>query len=118
LARDQDRKRRRGQIGTFGPYGVKGVEVNGYQTGPGEYPYRANLTHAVLVGANLSEVILDEADARGADLSAAKLKRVLLSRADLSGAYLTGAYLDVATADEMTIWPECFNPKTAGVIFD
>ncbi len=38
--------------------------------------------------------------------------------ADLRGANLIGANLRGAVADEDTFWPERFDPKAAGVIFD
>jgi uncharacterized protein YjbI with pentapeptide repeats len=38
--------------------------------------------------------------------------------AGLEGANLRGANLSGATADGTTIWPDGFDPKAAGVIFD
>ena len=41
-----------------------------------------------------------------------------LSGAGLSGADLSGTDLSGTTADEITIWPEGFDPEAAGVIFE
>ena len=38
--------------------------------------------------------------------------------ANLEGANLKGANLEEAVADEGTPWPEGFDPKAAGVIFE
>jgi uncharacterized protein YjbI with pentapeptide repeats len=38
--------------------------------------------------------------------------------ADLSGANLEGANLTGAKANEETTWPDGFDPKAAGVIFN
>ena len=69
------------------------MEVNGYTIEPG-----ANLTEANLLMADLTGV-----DLRGANLE---------------GADLRGANLKGAGASEDTIWPEGFDPETAGVIFE
>jgi uncharacterized protein YjbI with pentapeptide repeats len=69
------------------------VEVNGYTIEP---------------GANL----------RRADLEGAHLNRAHLYRANFEGANLTGANLEGAKADEDTTWPQGFDPKAAGVIFE
>jgi Pentapeptide repeats (8 copies) len=86
----------------------------------------ANLHQADLRTAILWHVRLDDADLRGtdltgADLSGAHLPRTRLEQADLRGADLSGTdlssvHLDGAVADPTTIWPEQFDPRTAGVI--
>ena len=68
-------------------------EVNGYMIGPG-------------------------ADLRRADLFGADLEGVDLSGADLGRALLSGVNLIGARANKNTTWPEGFDPKAAGVIFD
>ena len=72
--------------------------VNGY----GIEPW-ADLAGANLAGTNL----------RRADLAVAYLAGVNLRGANLGGGYFRGAF-----ADEDTIWPEGFDPGTAGVIFE
>ncbi len=74
------------------------VEVNGYTIEPG-----AHLEGADLGGASLYR----------ADLEGAYLKGAYLARADLSGANLARA-----KANELTIWPEGFDPVAAGVTFE
>ncbi len=54
----------------------------------------------------------------GADLREARLEGADLSGADLSGADLYKANLDGAKAAEDTIWPDGFDLRAAGVIFD
>ena len=41
-----------------------------------------------------------------------------LYKADLEGANLIGADLKGAKADKKTTWPDGFDPKAAGVIFE
>ena len=48
----------------------------------------------------------------------ANLWRANLEDADLSGASLTGANLKWATEDENTAWPEGFDQRVAGVVFE
>ena len=54
----------------------------------------------------------------GANLRRADLRRADLKGANLEGANLTGANLEGAKADEDTTWPQGFDPKAAGVIFE
>jgi len=62
---------------------------------------------------------LSEADLSGANLSGANLLYAKLSGADLSGANLRHPQaVKWARADEDTRWPEGFDPKAAGVIFE
>ncbi len=84
------------------------VEVNGYTIEPG-----ADLTRAKLGRTNLSGADLQGADLKGADLSSASLPKADLSWTDFHWLEDTGAF-----ADEDTVWPEGFDPKAAGVIFD
>ena len=67
---------------------------------------------------NLRNIDLSEADLSKATLTEAVLVGANLAGADLTGANLTGANLTMAKADETTIWPEGFDPVTAGVIFE
>ena len=46
------------------------------------------------------------------------LEGAFLFRANLKGADLERALLAGAKADEDTAWPEGFDPKAAGVIFE
>ena len=107
-----------------------GVEVNGYEIGPGADLSGANLSGADLsdadldganlFGANLSGADLTWANLYGADLSGANLSGADLSDADLcdanlTGANLYGAFLAGAIASENTIWPEGFDPDVAEV---
>ena len=79
------------------------VEVDGYTIEFGAYLEGANLR-----GANLVWAFLSEANLSGANLSGA----------NLSGADLYKANLDGAKAAEDTIWPDGFDLRAAGVIFD
>ena len=54
----------------------------------------------------------------GAFLFGANLKGADLKDANLKGADLERALLAGAKADEDTAWPEDFDPKAAGVIFE
>ena len=54
----------------------------------------------------------------GADLKGVSLADANLYLANLEGANLEGANLEGAKADEDTTWPQGFDPKAAGVIFD
>ena len=83
-------------------------EVNGYMIGPG-----ADLRRADLFGADLEGV-----DLSGADLNEANLYEADLSGADLGGALLSGVNLIGARVNKNTTWPEGFDPKAAGVIFE
>ena len=82
---------------------VVAVEVNGYTIEP---------------GANLRRADLRRADLKGASLADANLYLANLEGANLEGANLTGANLEGAKADEDTTWPQGFDPKAAGVIFE
>ena len=92
---------------------MEAVEVNGYMIEPGADLRRADLSAVNLAGADLSAVNLE-----GVDLNGAWLEGTDLPGADLSRANLWGANLEEAVADEGTIWPEGFDPKAAGVIFE
>ena len=75
----------------------------------------ANLSGAHLYGANLSGANLYGANLYGANLYGADLYGADLYGADLSGANLSGAHLSGAITDRWTLWPDRFDPKTAGV---
>jgi uncharacterized protein YjbI with pentapeptide repeats len=97
----------------------------------------AQLRNADLSNANLSEADLDMADLQGANLKGANLRRANLRQADLSEADLRGADLsdavlvwDDPSIDSMlpgnlarakyngsTTWPDNFDPKQWGVVF-
>lgn len=62
---------------------------------------RANLQHANLVAARL----------RGATLLGADLRAATLDAADLTHADLHGALYD-----DLTVWPDCFDPQAAGAV--
>jgi hypothetical protein len=89
------------------------VEVNGYMIEPG-----ADLSGADLSGRNLSGRNLSGADLSRVRLTRADLTRANLRGANLKGANLRGANLKGAFADTDTQWPEGFDPKAAGVIFE
>jgi hypothetical protein len=83
--------------------------------------YQADLRTALLWHAQLEDADLRAADLAGADLSGAHLQRAHLEQADLRGTDLSGTDLasvdlDGAVADPTTIWPEQFDPRSAGVI--
>lgn len=93
----------------------------------------SDLTGAMLSGAILSFVdfggaILKDADLQGAYLVQAKFVDADLENADLSGASLHAANLDgvdlrAATVEgalynQLTTWPDDFDPEAAGAIFD
>ncbi len=74
-----------------------GVEVNGYEIGPG-----ADLSGANLSGADLSDADLDGANLFGANLSGADLTWANLYGAKLAGANLSDADLDGANLEGAT----------------
>jgi hypothetical protein len=53
----------------------------------------------------------------GANYSDANLRSVDLSGADLHGACLFRTDLTGVVADQVTRWPEGFDPETAGITF-
>ena len=102
---------------TYAQIGPDGTgTVNGYFIGPGvplddanlsdalldganliqANLYNANLSGAVLINANLTNAYLSYADLTGANLSNADLNDAYLTYADLSGANLSNAELDDA----------------------
>lgn len=81
---------------------LRSAELNGFGThlGMANFSY-ANLTGAVLAGANATHVTFDHADLTGANLQSADLSCASFRNADLSGANLTFAELfdvDLGTA--------------------
>ncbi len=92
---------------------VEVVKVKGYTIEPG-----ADLEGANLKGANLKGANLKGANLKGANLKGANLEGANLEGANHEGANLEGANLEAAKADEVTIWPEGFDSKAAGVIFE
>jgi len=100
------------------------------------YLQGAELRGALLGGADLFDADLAGADLRGADLGGAFLSEANLTRADLSGANLVGADLSAANLcgadlretdliradlsgaryDGRTVWPEGFDPQSAGAV--
>ena len=71
--------------------------ASGQRSFDGAILERANLSGAVLSGADLYKANLSRADLRGADLSGANLHRANLSGANLHGANLCGAELPQAS---------------------
>ena len=67
---------------------------------------------------DFGSVDLSDRNLRDIDLSNADLSEATLTGAVLVGADLEGVNLEGATANEGTVWPEGFDPKAAGVIFD
>lgn len=79
----------------------------------------ADLSEALLIGADLTGADLSFADLRGADLSGADLSRVDLSGADLTEAALPelptgGASVVYDCGDGDTTWPEGVTPPPSG----
>ena len=71
---------------------------------------------ANLRGANLRDADLGGADLWGADLRGANLRYANLWGANLGAANLRAAGLWDASANRLTVWPDGFDPKAAGVI--
>jgi hypothetical protein len=76
----------------------------------------AHLGSADLSGADLSRANLLGADLSWADLKGACLRGADLKRADLRGARLQGADLTNAVYDDLTLWPEGYDPLTSGAM--
>ena len=70
----------------------------------------ADLRKADLIGADLRE-----ADLKGANLAGANLRWAKLTEMKPRGMTESGAHLAGAIADPETIWPEEFDPVSAGV---
>lgn len=95
---------------------------------------KTNLSQSILISANLSHANLTEANLSGIDLSGsnplkgnvallrnaclmgATLDGAHLFSADLSGAKLNDATLKEVKYNELTIWPEGYDPIAAGAI--
>lgn len=75
-----------------------------------------NLREASLRRADLEKADLREADLGAADLEEADLGEADLGAADLREADLRGAKLQGALSGWDTVWPEGFEPSTAGVV--
>ena len=80
--------------------------------------HNANLEEANLRGANLHNVNLGEAKLIAADLTGANITDTDLWAADFTGANLSRANLRGAIYNETTLWPEGFNPESAGAQFE
>jgi len=81
----------------------------------------ANLTEAHLTGTNLTdadlrEANLDAAHARGADLTGANLSGASLRGTHMPNASLENATLTGAKYNEVTRWPDNFDPVAAGAV--
>ena len=59
---------------------------------------------------------LRKADLQGVDLRGINLAGVILHQANLSGANLSGANLTGAKYNKHTVFPEGFDPDTAGMV--
>ncbi len=79
-----------------------------------------DLRAANFAGADLTGAKFPFADLRGANLRTATLESTSFSQARLEGADFTGSDLSRAevraTYDDSTIWPEGFDPVTAGAV--
>ena len=98
------------------------MEVNGYEIRPGADLKGANLQGLNCEGATFREANLVfagllGANLDGANLTGAGLNSATLVGASLVGANLTGADLVGTFANEKTVWPDDFDPETAGVKF-
>ena len=71
----------------------------------------AQLSYAILIGADLSEAWLDQANLSGADLSYADLSEAWLDQADLSGANFIKANLSGAKLHLAKLKRAIFQPK-------
>ena len=81
----------------------------------------ANLRGAYLTGAYLTRTDLTDANLTDANLRDANLRGAYLGGANLGGANLGAANLRAAdlwdaSANRLTVWPDGFDPKAAGVI--
>ena len=77
---------------------------------------KAYLVQADLRQTDLGFALLNEANLQRADLRDAILKRANLCGVNLDQADLTGANLTKAQYDDQTIWPEGFDPVSAGAV--
>ncbi|GEM_PF-1518942 len=75
----------------------------------------ADLSYALLEHADLRKAFLKQANLSHADLKDADLRDSTLKRSDLSHADLSGAKLKGATYDNLTKFPEHFDPEKAGL---
>ncbi len=73
----------------------------------------ADLANADLTNANLTEADLTNADLTEADLTNADLTNADLTGTDLTNADLRGALFTGSTFDEMTRWPDDFEPPAS-----
>ncbi len=110
-----------GDVDGFTMAYLRGAELRGaYLSGAdlfGAHLVAADLRGADLGGAGLSSADLSEADLSGANLFEADLSDASLIGADLSGANLTGADLHGAVFNHRTIWPDDFDPQSAGAVY-
>jgi hypothetical protein len=79
-----------------------------------------DLRAAKFMGANLARARFHKADLRGADLSGANARDADFSQAHLEGANMRAKGLESAnvkaTYDDSTLWPEKFDPISAGAV--
>ena len=97
-------------VANLGGANLRGADLRGANLGG------ANLRGATLWGATLWGANLRGADLGGANLGGANLRGANLGGANLRGANLWGADLGDASANRLTVWPDGFDPKAAGVI--
>jgi hypothetical protein len=88
----------------------RGVMLNGADCREGSF-YEVDFRDAILEEVDFRGVNLSYSNFKDAYLGEAKLNTAILEHAKLQGAVLEGA-----TADELTKWPEGFDPVAAGVI--
>ncbi len=77
---------------------------------------RTDLYGAQLSGANLSQANLSAANLSGADLSRADLSGANLEGADLQGANLNNTNLNAAVYNQLTKFPQGFEPGEVGML--
>ncbi len=113
-------KGKRGFMGAeLGEADLEGAKLRGtdlsYADLRGAKLRAANLRGADLSYTDLGEANLCEADLRGANLIGANLIGARLRGANLMGADLIGARLRTSYYDENTLFPDGFDPVSAGM---
>lgn len=97
--------------GDFPYFQLHGADLHGAQLFNADLRV-ATLTFANLRGAMLQHAALQGADLEHADLRGAHLQHARLQGAQLQHAKLQGAQLQGVEADDMTEWPEGWNPDS------
>jgi len=84
----------------------------------GAYLPWINFRGAILKDANFQGANLAQAKFEGADLKNANLSETRLHAAKLDGVDLRSVNLQSALYNQLTTWPDGFDPEAAGAIFD